>query len=109
MNTRKCYWCSREIPEKSFCDHCQDEFPNRRAPHLMTPDERVSEMQSLGVCEVAFAMIHARIESLVGRPVWTHEMGLNWSGLLQECRWKGRPATMDEIIDLVPAEKRIVI
>jgi hypothetical protein len=66
-------------------------------------------MRTLTWTEVPFSLIHGRIEALVGRPVWTHELGLNWEGLCREARWKSRPATMDEVLDLLPPEKRVVV
>ena len=39
----------------------------------------------------------------------THEIGLNWDGLCREARWESRPATMDEIVGLVPAEKLVIV
>lgn len=76
----------------------------------MSADEREAEMRVLGeTLEVPFGLVHGRIEQLVGRPVWTHEMGLNWEGLCKEARWASRSATVNEIIDLIPAEKRIIV
>jgi hypothetical protein len=68
------------------------------------------EMDDLGgPTEVPFCLIHARIEALVGRPVYTHEMGLNWEGLVREASWNSDRPTIREIIDLIPPEKRVVV
>lgn len=76
----------------------------------MTPDEREAEFRGLEYCEVPFELIHGRIEQLAGRPVWTHEMGTsNFESLATQCRWENRPATMAEIVELIPEEKRIIL
>jgi len=77
----------------------------------MTADERVAELKSIGgPIEVPFDLMHGRIEALVGRPVFRHEMGTTgWPNLLREARWDGDRASLEEIIELIPAEKRVVI
>jgi hypothetical protein len=107
---RTCQWCGQQVLEKAWCPYCQESFTSRPIPHTMTADEREAELRQLGESlEIPFARVHERIEQLLGRPVWTHEFGLNWEGLCREVRWEGRPPTLDEIIDLIPAEKRIVV
>jgi hypothetical protein len=51
----------------------------------------------------------AAIEDVLGRPVYTHEFGLNVEGLRAEFRKERGPATLEEIIALIPAEKRVLI
>ncbi len=56
-----------------------------------------------------FEVFHEAIEKTIGRPVFTHEFALNREGLKRELfEFKDAP-TMEEIIDMIPAEKRIVI
>jgi hypothetical protein len=56
-----------------------------------------------------FEVFHKAIEKALGRPVWTHEFGLNREGLIKEL-FQGVPTpTPEEIINLIPEEKRIVI
>lgn len=110
METRTCHFCGHTVPKEAFCSDCTEQFVNRPAPEALTPDEREAEMRSFdGPVEVPFDLMHRRMESLVGRPVWTHEMGLNWEGLCREARWESRPATIEEIIDIVPQVKRVVV
>lgn len=78
--------------------------------------ERIAEMEKLRWLEAPFTMTHKRIEELVGRPVWTHEMVMNWKGLVTEAgsyigedSQEFTPAKMREIIDLVPENKRVII
>jgi len=56
-----------------------------------------------------FGLFHKAVEEALGRPVWTPEFGLNYEGLKAEFL-KERPApSFEEILNLIPAEKRIVI
>src|SRR5688500_9429688 len=58
------------------CPTCTTEGEHRRDVAGMTPEERLEEFRSWGdVLEIDFAKVHKRIEELVGRPVWTHELG----------------------------------
>jgi len=72
------------------CPRCAHEFQNRRPAAEMTGEERAVEMQTWDHAVIDFGDIHQRIEELVGRSVWTHEMGSNgWPRLLEEARtWK---------------------
>lgn len=56
-----------------------------------------------------FGAFHEAIETTLGRPVFTHEFGLNWEGLKNEL-FNGAPApSFDEIINLIPEGKRVLI
>lgn len=68
------------------CTECMDEWNNRPNADLMTPMERKLEFgKCMGIMTIPFRHIHQRVEELVGRPVWTHELGLNVDGLESEC------------------------
>lgn len=56
-----------------------------------------------------FAVFHKALETTLGRPVWTHELGLNYDGLVQEFLGERDAPTMQEILDLIPPEKRLVV
>jgi len=56
-----------------------------------------------------FEEFHRLTEKVLGRPVYTHEFGLNWGGLVKELAGEKQPPTLAEIIDLIPAEKRVII
>jgi hypothetical protein len=57
-----------------------------------------------------FGVFHEAVEKALGRSVWTHEFGLNSDGLRRELLGETAAApSMQEIIDLIPAEKRIII
>jgi hypothetical protein len=56
-----------------------------------------------------FEAFHEAIEKTLGRPVFTHEFGLNREGLIKEL-FHGAPApTLEDIVNLIPEEKRILI
>lgn len=56
-----------------------------------------------------FGDFHRAIEMALGRPVWTHEFGLNRDGLIQELEGKSSPPSMSDIVEMIPADKRIVV
>ena len=58
-----------------------------------------------------FALFHEGIEKVLGRPIWTHEFAFadKPGGLREEAQHKCQPPSMQEIMDLIPTEKRIVI
>ncbi|MCJ7483909.1 MAG: hypothetical protein MUO31_13200 [Thermodesulfovibrionales bacterium] len=56
-----------------------------------------------------FGVFHQAIEEALGRPVYTHEFGLNREGLEKELIGEAEPPTLQEIMELIPEEKRIII
>ena len=56
-----------------------------------------------------FDVFHKAIEVALDRPVWTHEFGLNVQGLKDELMLGKAAPTLTEIMDLIPADKRIVV
>ena len=106
------YTCPRHsiLIEGVPCPECLALWPNLPHPLEMSGEERVAEMTLLaGITTVPFSMIHQRIEALVGRPVYTHEIGTDWEGLVAEAGNQAPPATMQEIIELIPEPKRLVV
>jgi hypothetical protein len=55
-----------------------------------------------------FDVFHEAVEKALGRPVWTHEFAAP-DRLKAELRGDSPPPTMQQILDLIPAEKRIVL
>lgn len=56
-----------------------------------------------------FSKFHEALEKVLDRPVFTHELGLNYSGIVEEylgCREK---PTFEEIVNLIPEDKRLVL
>lgn len=58
---------------------------------------------------VPFSIFHEALEKTLGRPVFTHELGLNFESLKAELFEGKPPPTLQEIINLIPAEKRILV
>ena len=55
-----------------------------------------------------FGVFHEAIEKTLGRPVFTHELGMNFDGIWGELFHGDDPPSFQEIMDLIPADKRIV-
>jgi hypothetical protein len=49
------------------------------------------------------------VEKSLGRPVFTHEFGLNYEGLKQEFLGEKQAPTPEEIFNLIPEAKRILV
>lgn len=56
-----------------------------------------------------FGVFHEAIEKTLGRPVFTHEFGLNYDALVAEMFDGADPPTMEEIMEMISADKRIVV
>lgn len=56
-----------------------------------------------------FDVFHEAIEKSLGRSVWTHEFGMNCDGLKKELLGEVPAPTMEEIINLIPRGKRIIL
>ena len=56
-----------------------------------------------------FEVFHESLEKALGRPVWTHEFGLDYDGLASELLGERAAPTMDDIMGLIPEEKRIIV
>lgn len=72
-----------------------------------TPAQRGAfQLQQKLLC-MDFSAFHEGLEALLNRPVWTHEL-INPQALIDE--WKGikEAPSMQEILNLIPAEKLIV-
>ena len=55
-----------------------------------------------------FDVLHKAVEEALNRPVFTHEFGLNYEGLVAEFLGVKSPPTLQEIVEMIPEEKRIV-
>jgi hypothetical protein len=58
---------------------------------------------------VPFGVFHAALEDCLKRPVWTHELGLNFAGIVKEFRGDSPAPSFEEIVNLIPEEKRVLI
>jgi hypothetical protein len=56
-----------------------------------------------------FEVFHEAVEKTLGRPVYTHEFGLDWEGVYRELLGERPAPTFEEIVNLIPEEKRILL
>lgn len=100
---------------ESSCSACMAEFENAPDAETMTGDERAAALENLPKqLTVPWEVLHRRIEALVGRPVWTHEMGSrNFPNLVEEARRsgaeRGRLPTLEHLIESFPDPSRVVV
>lgn len=66
------------------------------------------QMSTRELC-LPFSDFHEAIEKELGRPVFTHEFGLNFQGLLDELNGTKAPATISEIMDQIPKDKAVIV
>jgi len=56
-----------------------------------------------------FGVFHEAAEKALGRSVWTHEFGLNRQGLIDELNGDRPAPSLADIVDMIPADKRLVL
>lgn len=56
-----------------------------------------------------FPVFHEAVEKALGRPVYTHEFGLDVEGLRRELRGERPAPTFEEVLTLIPADKRVLV
>jgi hypothetical protein len=66
------------------------------------------QMEQDKLC-MPFGEFHKAVEEALGRPVWTHEFGLNRDGLLAEMQGKASAPSFAEILALLPADGTMVV
>lgn len=75
----------------------------------MTLRERAEFQFGQKLLCMPFAVFHEAVEKTLGRPVYTHEFGLNNEGLIAEMQGKRFPPDMDTILGMLPKDKTIVV
>lgn len=90
------------------CPVCTEEWENRRDAAEMTPDERLAEFRSWGgILEIDWPKVHKRYEELIGRPVWTHELGTSGVPYLEHEILTGQHPTIEGVLAKIPADKQV--
>jgi hypothetical protein len=56
-----------------------------------------------------FDVFHEALEKSLGRSVFTHEIALNRDGIRKELLGERPAPSMQEVLELIPADKRVVI
>jgi len=75
----------------------------------MTYEERAKfQMLNDRLC-MPFDVFAEAITKYLGRPIYTHEYGLNREGLMKEVFKGAPPPTLDEIINLIPKDKLVIL
>lgn len=86
-----------DVDDFKGCPKCVEEYQALRHPDDMTDSEVEAEMNHWrGAMWIPFDLIHRRIELLVGRPVFTNELGLNYDGLIAEAKNRLNPYNDNE-------------
>ena len=71
-------------------------------------DRAMFQMHEKKLC-MPFDVFHEAMEKTLERPVFTHEFGLNYEGLKAELLGEAEAPTFEEIMALIPADKRVII
>jgi len=72
-------------------------------------DEEIVRFQLFQrLMSVPFSQFHKSMEAVLNRSIWTHEFAY-WDDLKKEYLGVKSKPTFDEIINLIPEEKRIII
>lgn len=56
-----------------------------------------------------FPVFHEAVEKSLGRPVFSHEFGLDYDGIVKEFLGEREAPTLSEVLDLIPEEKRFIV
>lgn len=83
-------------------------YDNKLWEDMDYKQKAIFQMQQDRLC-MPFDVFHESIEKALGRPVYTHEFGLNREGLMKELLGEKDAPTFEEIIGLIPEEKRILV
>lgn len=75
--------------------------------HIPIEEAAMFQLHEPLLC-MPFALFHEGIEKLLGRSVWTHEFAFP-ENLQEEAAGKRPKPTMQEIINLLPIEKTVVV
>ena len=75
--------------------------------HAEARDIAAFQLQEEKLC-LPFDVFHKAVEEAIGRPVWTHEFA-GPEHLLAELKGEVPHRTFQEILELIPAEKRVIV
>ena len=84
-------------------------FAESRAWIQMTTAERAAFQLEQDLLCMPFTEFHRAVEETLGRPVYTHEFGLNREGLIAEMEGKAAAPSFAEILALIPTDKTVVL
>ena len=85
------------------------EFARREGWKEMSHRERAAfQLHHRRLC-MPVSVFHESIEEALGRPVYTHEFGLNWDGLIGELEGTSEAPTLAEIVAMIPEGKMTAV
>lgn len=70
-------------------------------------DRALFQLAETRLC-MPFPVFHRAIEHALGRSVWTHEFA-DRDSLMRELCGDREPPTMEEILEMIPADKLVVL
>lgn len=83
-------------------------YDNKLYEHMSDREKAIFQLTQDLLC-MPFDVFHEAVEKTLGRPVFTHEFGLNSEGLIKEILGEKEPPTFDEIVGMIPKEKLVFI
>ena len=72
-------------------------------------NQRASFQLQQNLLCMPFEEFHKAVEKSLGRPVFTHELGMNREGLIAELQGKSPTPSFEQIINILQADKTVVI
>lgn len=75
----------------------------------MSHRERAVFQMNEGRLCMPFEIFHEAMEKAIGRSIFSHEFGLNYDGLLDELMNGVTIPSFEEIVNLIPEEKRVLV
>lgn len=107
--TRTCSVCG--TPDLTAeCPVCASAWEIREPAESMTREQRAKALRQIPEkLEIEFAKIHQRVEELVGRPVFTHEMGTSGMANLEHEILTGHVPSLGGVLAKIPDDKSVIV
>ena len=99
----------RENPHNEYTSEWAKEFMESGKWERLTAREKTELQLAAEFLCMPFNEFHRAISQTLGRSVYTHEFALNWDGLCEEVFNGAEPPSIEEIIDMLPADKTIIL
>lgn len=75
---------------------------------LSLRDRAMFQMFEPRLC-MPFDVFHEAVEKTLGRPVFTHEFGLNYQGIKKELLGEAEAPSFEQVMALIPKDKLIMV
>lgn len=84
-------------------------FVDAKMYELMDDHQKVNfQLFQERLC-MPFDVFHEAITKVLGRPVYIHEFGLDYDSLVSEFLGDKKVPSLEDIMNLIPSEKRILV